>query len=83
MSGLPLVIFTAYLLWIWPRPRGTSLVAELGPYLVSLLAGLPFALLLGLRPGRLWVPIAFILVGFVVLWIYALAVLCALRGVCL
>lgn len=82
MVAVPLILITGYLLWIWPRPSGTSWVAQLGPYLVSLLAGLPFALLLG-RSGRPWVPVAFLIGGSVMLWIYAVVVLCWARGVCL
>jgi len=83
MISLPLLTFTAYLLWIWPRPRGTSLWAEVGPYLVRLLTGLPFAWSLTRGPGRVWLLIAFLGGGFVILWICALAVLCGARGGCL
>ena len=81
--GLPLVTLTAYLLWLWPRPHTTSLVAELVPYLLSLLTGLPFAWTLSRGPGRPWLLFAFLGGGFVLLWFYALAVLCGVRGVCL
>jgi hypothetical protein len=81
--GLPLITITAYLLWLWPRPRGTSVLADLGPYLVSLLTGLPFAWALTRGPGRAWLLFAFLGGGFVLLWFYALAVLCGARGVCL
>ena len=81
--GFPLITLTAYLLWVWPRPRGTSVVAELGPYLLSLLTGLPFAWILSRGPGRAWLLIAFVGGGFILLWLFAAAVLCGVRGVCL
>jgi len=81
--GLPFLTMTAYLLWVWPRPRGTSLLAEVGPYLVSLLTGVPFAWSLTRRSGRWWLLLAGLAAGFALLWIYALAVLCGVRGVCL
>ena len=81
--SLPLITITAYLLWFWPRPQGTSVLAEVGPYLLSLLTGLPFAWILTRGKGRAWLILAFLGGGFVVLWIYALAVLCGVRGVCL
>ncbi len=80
---LPLITLTAYLLWLWPRPHGTSLPAELGPYLFSLLTGLPFVWALSRGPGRPWLLLAFLAGGFVLLWFYAVAVLCGVRGVCL
>ena len=83
MIGLPFLAMTVYLLWIWPRPRGTSLVAETGPYLLSLLAGVPFALFLARGIRRAFLVIVYLLAGFVLLWIYALAILCGIRGVCL
>jgi hypothetical protein len=83
MIGLPLVTITAYLLWVWPRPHGTSALAQIGPYLLSLATGLPFAWLLGRGRGRAWRVLAFLLAGFVLLGIYAVAVLCGVRGVCL
>ncbi|HYL22190.1 MAG TPA: hypothetical protein VEU74_10545 [Gemmatimonadales bacterium] len=81
--SLPLITITAYLLWVWPRPSGTSVLAEVGPYVLSLLTGLPFAGLLARGPGRVWLLLAFLGAGFVLLWLYALAVLCGVRGVCL
>ena len=81
--GLPLITFTAYILWVWPRPRGTSVMAETGPYLLSLLTGLPFAWNLARRSGHRMLVLAFLVGGFVLLWIYALMMLCAVRGVCL
>ena len=81
--GLPLMTMTAYLLWIWPRPHGTSLMAEIGPYVLSMLTGLPFAWRLAPRSGRWALALAYLVGGFVLLWIYALAVLCGVRGVCL
>ncbi len=81
--GLPLIAMTAYLLWLWPWPSGNSLLAVVGPYVVSLLTGLPFAWGLARRSGRWWLLLAAFVLGFVVLWIYALAVLCGVRGVCL
>lgn len=81
--SFPLVTITAYLLWLWPRPSGTSLMAEVGPYLVSLLTGLPFAWILSRAAGRTWLLLVYLAGGFVVLWIFAVAVLCGVRGVCL
>ena len=81
--SLPLITITAYLLWLWPRPHATSLLAEVGPYLLSLLTGLPFAWILSRGPGRAWLLLAFLAGGFVLPWFYALAVLCGVRGVCL
>jgi RsiW-degrading membrane proteinase PrsW (M82 family) len=82
--SLPLLTITAYLFWLWPRPRGTSVLAEVGPYVVSLLTGLPFAWRLARsRAARWWLLFAFLVGGFVVLWVYAAAVLCGVRGVCL
>lgn len=81
--GFPWMAITAYLLWIWPLPRGISLWAELGPYLLSLAFGLPFAWRLSRGDGRGWIVPVFLVVCFVLLWIYALAVLCAVRNVCL
>lgn len=81
--GLPLIAMTAYLLWLWPRPRGTSVIAETGPYILSLLTGLPFAWSLTRRSGRKAILLAFLAGGFVLLWLYALVVLCGVRGVCL
>ena len=83
MIGLPLGTITAYLLWIWPRPHGTSVAAEVGPYLLSLLTGLPFAWILSRGPARALLLLAFLAGGFVFLWIYAAAVLCGVRGACL
>lgn len=83
MLGFPIITLTAYLLWIWPRPAGTSLFVEVVPYLISLLTGLPFAL--GLTSGRHRIApvLAFFVVGFVVMFFYAVAVLCGIRNVCL
>lgn len=81
--GLPVLTMTVYLLWVWPRPRGTSLLAEVGPYVVSLVTGVPFAWRLTRRAGRWWLLLAGLVVGFALLWIYAAAVLCGVRGVCL
>ena len=81
--GFPIITLTAYLLWIWPRPTGTSLFVEVLPYFISLLTGLPFALRVMYRPHRMGLILAFLGVGFVVLWIYALIVLCLVRDVCL
>ena len=79
--GLPVVSFTAYILWIWPRPHGTSLLAQVGPYLACLLTGLPFAWILS--RGRAWLMLVFAVAGFIFLWIYAIALLCGVRDVCL
>ena len=81
--GLPFITITAYLLWVWPRPRGTSFLAETGPYLLSLLTGLPFVWSLASRSGHRMLAVAFLAGGFVLLWLYALVVLCTVRGVCL
>jgi hypothetical protein len=81
--GLPLISISAYLLWVWPRPRGTTFVAETGPYVLSLLTGLPFVWKATGPTGRWVVVSVFLAGGFVVLWVYALAVLCSTRGVCL
>ena len=83
MIGLPQITLTAHLLWVWPRPHGTSVLAQVGPYLLSLATGLPFVWLLSRGPGRAWFVLAYLVGGFVVLWIYAAAVLCGVRGVCL
>lgn len=80
---LPLLTMTAYLLWVWPRPRGNSFAAATAPYLLSLLAGLPFAWSLTGRAGRGLLLLAFLLGSFVLSWLYALVVLCTVRGVCL
>jgi hypothetical protein len=81
--GLPLTAITAYLLWVWPLPRGSSVIAETGPYVLSLLMGLPFAWSLTRPSGRAAILLAFLAGGFVLLWLYALAVLCGVRGICL
>jgi hypothetical protein len=81
--GCPFITITAYLLWVWPRPHGSSMIAQLGPYLLSLLTGLPFAWTGARGKGRAWLILAFLGGGFVVLWLYAAAVLCGVRGVCL
>jgi len=83
MLGLPIISLTAYLLWVWPRPTGTSLFAEVGPYFISLLTGLPFALCVTRGPRRIVLVLAFFVVGFVVMFFYAVAVLCGIRNVCL
>jgi hypothetical protein len=83
MIGLPLVAMTVYLVWIWPRPSGTSALAQTGPYLLSLLTGVPFAWSFAGGPRRVWHLFAYLCGGFVLLWIYAVAVLCGVRGVCL
>ena len=82
-AGLPFIAMTAYLLWVWPRPRGASVIAETGPYVLSLLTGLPFAWSLSGRFGHRGLVLAYLAGGFVLLWLYALVVLCSLRGVCL
>jgi hypothetical protein len=81
--SLPLTCITVYLLWIWPRPRGTPAWVDVIPYLVSLLTGLPFVWALARGRGRVGPMLAFLAGGFVILWIYALAVLCGVRDVCL
>lgn len=81
--SLPLAAITAYLLWIWPRPSGSSVIAQVAPYVFSLLTGVPFVASLARRHGRAWLVLVFLVGGFVVLWVYALAMLCGVRGVCL
>jgi len=83
MIALPILAMTIYLLWIWPHPSGTSLLSQTGPYLLCLLTGVPFALLAAPGTGRVFLIVAYLIVGFLVLWIYALAILCGVRGVCL
>jgi hypothetical protein len=34
-------------------------------------------------PRRTWLLLAYLIGGFVLLWIYALGVLCGVRGICL
>ena len=81
--GVPLITMTAYLVVVWPRPAGNSLAAEVGPYVLSLMTGVPFVLSLTRRSGRVALVLAFLAGGFILLWLYALAVLCGVRGVCL
>jgi len=81
--SLPLFAMTIYLLWIWPRPHGTSALTQIGPYLLSLLTGLPFFWIIAGGPRRGWLLVAYLIGGFVLLWIYALGMLCGVRGVCL
>lgn len=81
--GLPLAVMTLYLLWVWPRPAGSSIVAQMAPYALSLLTGVPFVLLLVRRSGRAWILLLYLAGGFALLWILALVVLCGVRGVCL
>lgn len=83
MTLLPIGAMTVYLLWIWPRPRGASFLAETGPYLLSLLTGIPFAFFLTRGSRRALVILLYFVAGFAVLWLYALAILCGVRGVCL
>ena len=59
------------------------MIAQTGPYLVSLLSGLPFAWILTRRAGRKALLLAYLAGGFILLWLYALLVLCGVRGVCL
>jgi hypothetical protein len=81
--GLPLIAMTAYLLWVWPRPHGNSVIAQTGPYALSLLTGVPFVLSLTRGSARGVFLLAFFAGGFILLWLYALAVLCGVRGMCL
>ncbi len=83
MTALPFLVMTIYLLLAWPRPAGTSFLAQAGPYLLSLLTGSPFVLALAPRGNRVLSILAYLAVGLVLLWIYALAILCGVRGVCL
>ncbi len=81
--GLPLITTTAYLLWVWPRARGSSVLAQSGPYLLSLLTGLPFIWTVTGRSGRGILVLAFLAGGMILLWLYAMVVLCTVRGACL
>lgn len=81
--GLPFLAMTAYLVLVWPRPAGNSMIAETAPYVLSLLTGVPFVLRLTRRSGRGLFLLAFLAGGLVLLWVYALAVLCGMRGMCL
>ena len=83
MLLLPIIAMTVYLLWIWPRPSGASFLAQTGPYILSLLTGVPFAFSLARGRGRVFLILAYLMVGFVILCVYALAILCGVRGVCL
>jgi Kef-type K+ transport system membrane component KefB len=83
MTIPPIAAMTIDLLWIWPRPGGASFLAQVGPYLLSLLTGLPFALRLCRGAGRIAGVVAYLVAGFVLLWLYAVAVLCGVRDVCL
>lgn len=83
MLGVPRAVHTGYLLWIWPRPAGMTVAAQLGPYAASLLAGLPFAAIVASKRKRPWTMIVYLTVGFIVLWLYSVAMLCAVRNVCL
>jgi hypothetical protein len=83
MIALPTACMTVYLLWIWPRPAGTSFLAQTGPYLLCLSIGAPFAWLLSRSGRRLLTLFVYLIVGFFLMWIYALAVLCGFRGACL
>lgn len=83
MIALPLLAMTIYLRWAWPRPAGSSFLAQTGPYLLSLLTGSPFVLAFASQGNRVLSLVAYFAVGFVLLWIYALAILCGVRGVCL
>lgn len=78
-----LAVHTVYLLWVWPWPPGASAAGQLLPYLVSLLAGLPFIARLARRRRQFRPLPLFLLAGFVVLWLYSLTLLCAVRGMCL
>jgi len=81
--GVSLCVQSGYLMWVWPRPEGSTLVAQLGPYLVSLLAGMPFASLFAWQRRRVWPIAVFLVGGLVVLWIYSVGFLCAVRNACL
>jgi len=83
MLACPLVAMTIYLLWVWPRPTGTSFLAQTGPYLFSLLTGVPFVLSLSQGHARVFLLLVYLALGFALLWLYALAILCGVRGVCL
>ena len=79
----PLIAMTVYLLWLWPRPSGSSFVAQTGPYILSLLTGVPFAWSLARGGSRVFQLLAYLVAGFVILGVYAVAILCGVRGVCL
>jgi hypothetical protein len=83
MVGLPLLTLTIYLVWVWPWPPGASLPVELAPYLLSLATGPPFAWAIGRATDRARLVVVFLAVGFVLLWVYAAAILCGVRNVCL
>jgi hypothetical protein len=83
MIASPVIAMTVYLLWIWPRPAGASFLAQTAPYFLSVLTGLPFAVRLARGTARVFLLLGYLILGFVVLWVYALAVLCGVRGVCL
>lgn len=84
MIALPILVLTVYILWIWPWPPGASLFIDLAPYLISLLTGFPLALGLGRAiRHRGSVALFYLIVGFVVLYIHAIFVLCAFRNMCL
>lgn len=83
MIALPLLAMTIYLLWIWPRPHGMSFLAQTGPYFLSLLTGAPFILFLAPHGSRLLPMLMYFAAGLVALCIYAMAILCGVRGVCL
>ncbi len=74
---------TIYLGWLWPRPSGTSFVAQTEPYFLSLLPGTPFAFILAPKGSRVLSILVYLVTGFVALWLYALGILCGVRGVCL
>lgn len=83
MIVLPLLAMSAYLRWVWPRPAGSTFLAQVRPYLLSLLIGAPFVIAVAPRGRRVLPLLAYLAVGSVLLWIHALAVLCGVRGVCL
>ena len=82
--ALPLAAMTVYLLWLWPRPRGASPAAQLAPYVLCHALGLPFVVTATREPARrIVLALLYLVIGLTVLWIYALAMLCGVRGVCL
>jgi hypothetical protein len=82
MIVCPLAAMTIYLVWLWPGPSSTPVLAQTGPYLISLLTGAPFVLALA-RRRRALALLLYLAGGFVLLWVYALAILCGIRGMCL
>ena len=58
------------------RARVVHRLSPKRPYLLSLLTGLPSALFLARGARRVFVISVYLMIGFAVLWLYALAILC-------